>query len=190
MPTPSATVTPSALGCEECLKIGSRLAASAPLPDLRPCRLLRRFAEPPRDQAFPRDQPSDHRRLRSAGRLGLVLCRRGLARPRRPRHAAARSDPALLLTSSNWSRSDSLITFDSLGDRIGDVFLRDDAAHIRGGGRPVPATTTAMSPLRRHIRSITSKTISSSRAMVKSRCAISPKVRRCRRPRGRGAARC
>ncbi len=46
-------VTPSALGCEECLKIGSRLGASAPLPHLRPCRLLRRFAEPPRHQTFP-----------------------------------------------------------------------------------------------------------------------------------------
>ena len=37
-------VTPSALGCEECLKSGSRVAASADLPHLRPCRLLRRFA--------------------------------------------------------------------------------------------------------------------------------------------------
>ena len=31
------------------------------VPDLRPCRLLRQLAEPPRDQAFPRHPPSDHR---------------------------------------------------------------------------------------------------------------------------------
>ena len=36
------TVTPSALGCEECLKIGD-LGPSAHLPYLRPCRLLRRL---------------------------------------------------------------------------------------------------------------------------------------------------
>ena len=57
------------------------VGASAPLPHLRPCRLLRRLAQPPRHQAFPRDPPSDHRRLRSAGRLGLVLRRRGDVRP-------------------------------------------------------------------------------------------------------------
>ena len=33
-------VTPSALGCEECLKSGP-LGASAAVPHLRPCRLLR-----------------------------------------------------------------------------------------------------------------------------------------------------
>ena len=45
--------TPSALGCEECLKIGSAVAASADLPHLRPRRLLRRFAQQARHQAFP-----------------------------------------------------------------------------------------------------------------------------------------
>ena len=56
-------VTPSALGCEECLKIGFALGASAAVPHLRPCRLLRQLAQPPRHQAFPRDRPSDHRGL-------------------------------------------------------------------------------------------------------------------------------
>ena len=78
-------VTPSALGCEECLKSGLGMGASAPLPHLRPCRLLRQFAQPPRHQAFPRDAPSGHRGLRSARRLGLVLRRRDLSRPQRPR---------------------------------------------------------------------------------------------------------
>src|SRR5271168_1612438 len=41
--------------------------------------------------------PSDHRSLRPARRLGLVLRRRGDARPHRSPHAAQRSDPALLL---------------------------------------------------------------------------------------------
>ena len=68
-------VTPSALGCEECLKIGS-VGASAAVPDLRPCRLLRRLPEPPRPRPFPRHRPPDHRRLRPAPGLGLVLCRR------------------------------------------------------------------------------------------------------------------
>ena len=81
-------VTPSALGCEECLKIGFGVGASAALPHLRPCRLLRRLAQPPRHQAFSRDPPSDHRGLRSAGRLGLVLHRRDIPRPRRSHHAA------------------------------------------------------------------------------------------------------
>ena len=81
-------VTPSALGCEECLKSGFGMGASAALPHLRPCRLLRRIAQPPRHQAFPRDPPSGHRGLRSAGRLGLVLCRRDIPRPQRSRHAA------------------------------------------------------------------------------------------------------
>ena len=48
------TVTPSALGCEECLKIGLAWVHLRHLPYLRPCRLLRRLAEPARDQAFPR----------------------------------------------------------------------------------------------------------------------------------------
>ena len=66
-------VTPSALGCEECLKTGEPVGSSAAVPDLRARRLLRQLAEPPRHRALPRHRPSDHRRLRSAGRLGLVL---------------------------------------------------------------------------------------------------------------------
>ena len=39
------------------------MGPSAPVPDLRSCRLLRQFAEPPRHEAFSPDAPSDHRRL-------------------------------------------------------------------------------------------------------------------------------
>ena len=57
-----------------------RVAAFADLPHLRPRRLLRRFAQQARHQAFPCHRASDHRGLRSARRLGLVLCRRGAVR--------------------------------------------------------------------------------------------------------------
>ena len=76
-----------------------RVAASADLPHLRPCRLLRRFAQQARDRAFPCHRASRHRGLRSAGRLGLVLCRRSDVRSVEAKDAAQRSDPALLLNS-------------------------------------------------------------------------------------------
>ena len=47
-------VTPSALGCEECLKTGDVWLHLRLCRMLRPCRLLRRFAEQARHQAFPR----------------------------------------------------------------------------------------------------------------------------------------
>ena len=45
----SRDVTPSALGCEECLKIGIALGAFAAVSDLRSRRLLRQLAAPARD---------------------------------------------------------------------------------------------------------------------------------------------
>ena len=45
-------VTPSALGCEECLKTGDSVGSFAHLPHMRSCRMLRPVAEPARDQAF------------------------------------------------------------------------------------------------------------------------------------------
>src|SRR5207237_911968 len=56
-----------------------RLAVGTPalMPDLRPCRVLRRLTEPTCDTAFPCDTPPDHRRVRSFRRLGMVLPRRG-----------------------------------------------------------------------------------------------------------------
>src|SRR6266478_4641100 len=74
------------------------MAAFAAMPDLRPCRLLRRIAKPPCHEAFSRHAPPDHRRLRPARRLGLVLHRRGDARPHRARYPTQRPDPPLLLT--------------------------------------------------------------------------------------------
>ena len=41
-------------GCEECLTTRQRLGAPAPLPRVRPCRLLRQLAPPPRDRPLPR----------------------------------------------------------------------------------------------------------------------------------------
>src|SRR5262249_53292912 len=79
------------------------LGASPAVPDLRPCRLLRRLAEPPRDQAFPYDAAPDYRGLRPAGRLGMVLCRRDLPRSRREYDAAARADSALRLSGYSSS---------------------------------------------------------------------------------------
>ena len=56
-------VTPSAQGCEDCLRTGDALGPPAALPRVRPRRLLRQLAEPARDEALPRD-----RRTRSSGR--------------------------------------------------------------------------------------------------------------------------
>ena len=56
-------VTPSALGCEECLKTGSIWVHLPDLPDLRPCRLLRFLAQQACDQAFSPVEASDRRGL-------------------------------------------------------------------------------------------------------------------------------
>ena len=53
-------VTPSALGCEECLKTGDAWVHLRSPPHVRPCRMLRPVPEPARDQAFSLDPPSDH----------------------------------------------------------------------------------------------------------------------------------
>ena len=45
-------MTARTAGCEERLKLGYILGASASLPDLRPRRLLRQLAGPPRHEAF------------------------------------------------------------------------------------------------------------------------------------------
>src|SRR5882724_10002989 len=73
------------------------VAALTPVPHLRSRRLLRRLAEQAREEAFSRDRPSHHRRLRSPRRMGMVLRGRGGVRPHRPGDAAARADPAILL---------------------------------------------------------------------------------------------
>ena len=83
------------------------LASSAALPHLRTRRMLRPVAEPARDQAFSRHPPSDHRRLRSARRLGMVLRRRSDVRSLRPQDAPQRPDPALLLTRTGPASTSS-----------------------------------------------------------------------------------
>src|SRR5712691_10120137 len=84
--------------------IGLDTMSSPPTPGdhdvrrMRPCRLLRRIAKPPCHEAFSRHSPPDHRRIRPARRLVLVLHRRGDARPHRARYPTQRPDPPLLLT--------------------------------------------------------------------------------------------
>src|SRR5438105_11480676 len=82
------------------------MGALAALPDLRPRRLLRRLAEPARHQALPREPPPHHRGLRPPGRMGLVLHRRGDARPFRSRHAPARSDSPVRLSGVATSKAE------------------------------------------------------------------------------------
>ena len=66
-------VTPSANGCEDCLKIGDSWV------HLRLCLTCGHVGccdsskEQARNQAFPRDQPSDHSVLPAWRGLGLVL---------------------------------------------------------------------------------------------------------------------
>src|SRR3954449_397060 len=85
------TVTPSALGCEECLKSGSEWL------HLRICRTCGHVGccdDSPNKHAtahFHATAPGD-RRLRSAGRLGLVLCRQSAVRPVEPKNSTQRTD--------------------------------------------------------------------------------------------------
>src|SRR5258705_10466677 len=55
---------------------GRHLGASSPVPGVRTRRLLRRFEEQARKQAFQEDRASDHDLPRAGGELELVLCRR------------------------------------------------------------------------------------------------------------------
>src|SRR6266853_4899261 len=55
---------------------GRHLGASAPVPRVRTRRLLRRFEEQARKQAFQKDRASDHDLPRAGRELELVLCRR------------------------------------------------------------------------------------------------------------------
>ncbi len=93
-------VIPSALGCEECLKIGSPWVHLRSMPDLWACRLLRRFCR----TATPRST-STRPAIRSSKAMthpkaGDVLRGRDHARPQRSRHAAKRSHPSVLLKSA------------------------------------------------------------------------------------------
>src|SRR6266550_4430476 len=72
-----------------------QVAPPPDLPDVRPCRLLRRLTQPPRNSARPRHLTPDHPFTRARRRLELVLRRRGGARRRRDR----RQDPNPALTA-------------------------------------------------------------------------------------------
>ena len=114
------TVTPSALGCEECLKSGSAWL------HLRICRTCGHVGccddspEQARHRALPCDRPSRDRRLRSAGRLGLVLCRRSAVRSVEPKNSTQRADTALLL-----------IPLSTKNEEISHAMLTENAARHR-----------------------------------------------------------
>src|SRR5436190_19954066 len=74
------------------------LGHPAPVPDVRPRRLLRQLAGPARDEALPRQRPSRHPLVRAGRGLGLLLPGRAVprraSRPRwRGRDAPLRSAP-------------------------------------------------------------------------------------------------
>src|SRR4051812_15831723 len=73
-----------------------RVGAPAAVPRVRPRRLLRPVAVPPRACALPRDGAPHHRRLRSARGLGLVLRRRRRDRAAGPDTPAGPHTPVLL----------------------------------------------------------------------------------------------
>ena len=69
-------VTPSADGCEDCLRIGSRwvhLRLCLTCGHVGCCELL---AASTREDAFPRKRASDHPIIRARRSLALVLCAR------------------------------------------------------------------------------------------------------------------
>src|SRR5215831_19201173 len=79
---------------EDSLAVG----AFAPVQDLWSCWLLRFITASPRDKALPQHRASDHRRLRSARRLGVVLRRRSDVRSDRSNDAAQRANTEIRLT--------------------------------------------------------------------------------------------
>src|SRR5438309_735703 len=80
---------------------GERLGASAPVSELRPCRLLRSVAKQARNQTLSRDPAPNDAQLRARRRLGLVLRRRDL---HRARAASARSHVDKMSDSATWPR--------------------------------------------------------------------------------------
>src|SRR3954468_18173864 len=83
---------------------GQRLAAFTHLSFLRTCRLLRSVTASPCDGPLRGDPASNHRRLRSAGGVGLVL--RRPTGGRSPRSDSAMGpDSAILLSASSVAHS-------------------------------------------------------------------------------------
>src|SRR6185295_4074172 len=95
---------------------GRSLAALAPLPHLRPRRLLRRLEEQARHEALPRDPAPDHHLARAGRGLELVLCGRG-------RHGARVSTPF----SPSW---------EARREQMFPVLDPDEIAHMARFGTP------------------------------------------------------
>ena len=121
-------VVPSALGCEECLKIHSQWV------HLRLCRTCGHVGccdDSPNRHAtrhFHADEAPDHRGLRPARALGLVLRRRDRLRPLGPRNAAAGAAPALRLRMGRPAlpRMQLLPVLPEVRERVG--WIRDPLA--------------------------------------------------------------
>jgi len=98
-------VTPSALGCEECLKIGS------PWLHLRLCRTCGNVGccdDSPNRHATKHFHQTRHPIIEGYDPpegWGVVLHRRGDARPDQSRHPANRPDPPLLLTAHSTKKT-------------------------------------------------------------------------------------
>ena len=116
-------VTPSARGCEECLKTGSVWV------HLRLCRTCGHVGccdDSPNRHATEHFHATGHPIIEGYDPprgMGLVLYRRDLARSLRPCHAAARSNPTLLLmlriqNRTRWYRRHQH-TWSLLGKRAG-----------------------------------------------------------------------
>ncbi len=69
------TVTPSAQGCEECLKTGESLGSPEALPHLWPCGLLQQLKKQARSKALRPDPPPHYSVFRTGRRLAVVLHR-------------------------------------------------------------------------------------------------------------------
>src|SRR3989442_850174 len=107
------------------------LGASAPVPDLRPCRLLRRFQEQARHPALSRDEASDHHLARAGGKLGQLSGRRSLV------DAVAVGDVEALLINPEQLHA-LLIAEAVLGEKImRALILRRVALIETGTGGPV-----------------------------------------------------
>src|SRR5690349_18679930 len=76
---------------------GIVVGAPETVQDVRSRRLLRRLPEQTRDSALSPDSSPDHRGVRSARGLGLVLRGRGVVRSGRTDDAANRAYPAVRL---------------------------------------------------------------------------------------------
>src|SRR5881275_671723 len=115
------------------LEDGGLLGTPAPVPHLRPYRLLRRLEEQARDEALPLNQSPDHHFARARRRLELVLCRRGGARAR----MSESSSPTL---EARRAQTFPMLRADEIArlHRFGKPRRFSDGAHVLETGKVSP----------------------------------------------------